>query len=120
MNFARHTTSGWGSRVLWGARFVLSLIFLAAAGAKFAGVPQIVDLFTQIGFGQWFRYLTGALEAGGAILLLIPATRQLGATLIVAIMAGAVITNIALGLKPMGAVVLFLAAVAIGWAQRTT
>ena len=29
---------------------------------------------TNIGVGRWFLYLTGALEVGGAILLLIPRT----------------------------------------------
>jgi uncharacterized membrane protein YphA (DoxX/SURF4 family) len=120
MNFARHRTNAWRPRFLWAGSIILSLIFLVAAGAKVAGVPQIVDLFTQIGLGQWFRYLTAALEAGGAVLLLIPSMRQLGAALLAAVMAGAIITNFVLCLNPMGAVVLLLAAIAIGLAQRTT
>jgi hypothetical protein len=31
-----------------------------------------VRRFDQIGLGQWFRVFTGALQVGGALLLLIP------------------------------------------------
>lgn len=120
MDFARQTKGAGRTRLLWAGRIVLSLVFFGAAGAKLVGVSQIVDLFAQIGFGQWFRYLTAALEAAGAMLLLIPATRLFGAALLAAVMFGAVLTNIALGLNPIGAVVLFLAAGVLGWALRRT
>lgn len=32
----------------------------------------MVELFNEIGLGQWFRYLTGGLEVVGAVALLIP------------------------------------------------
>lgn len=120
MHSTRQTKGAGRPGLLWAGRIVLSLVFFGAAGAKLLGVPQIVDLFAQIGLGQWFRYLTAALEAAGAVLLLIPATRLSGAALLAAIMVGAVITNIALGLNPIGAVVLFLAAGVLGWALRRT
>jgi hypothetical protein len=37
---------------------VVAAAFLAAAGAKLAGVPMLVDVFNQIGLGQDFRYVT--------------------------------------------------------------
>jgi uncharacterized membrane protein YphA (DoxX/SURF4 family) len=120
MNFEKQTKATRGSRLIWAGRIVLSLIFLGAAGTKFAGVPEIVELFERIGFGQWFRYLTGTIEAAGAVLLLIPSGGLFCASLLAAVMVGAIITNIALGLNPVGAIVLLLAAVILGWAIRRT
>ena len=116
MDFAGQKKGAGRPRFLWAGRMVLSLVFFGASGAKLLGAPQIVDLFAQIGFGQWFRYLTAALEAAGALLLLIPARGLVGAALLSAVMLGAVITNIALGLSPVGAIVLLLALIVIGWA----
>ena len=62
------------NRIFWGIRIVLALAFAAAGAAKLAGVPQMVATFEAIGFGQWFRYVTGGIEVVGAILLLLPAT----------------------------------------------
>lgn len=51
---------------------VLAAIFLLVGGAKLIGSPDMVALFRDIGVGQWFRYVTGAVEVGGAALLVIP------------------------------------------------
>ena len=32
----------------------------------------MVEMFDKIGVGQWFRYVTGLIEVGGAILMLVP------------------------------------------------
>lgn len=120
MNSSRPMTRRGHPRLLLASRIILSLVFAGAAGAKLAGVPEIVDLFARIGFGEWFRHLTAALEATGAALLLLPATTVLGATLLAAVMVGAVITNIALGSNPIGAVVLLAALIVVGWAQHST
>src|SRR4051812_17595898 len=58
--------------VLWGLRIVLALLFLATAFAKLSGQAMMVTEFDTIGLGQWFRYLTGALELIAAIAVLIP------------------------------------------------
>lgn len=118
MNFQNRSSSRPRDRLLLAARIVLALVFLAAGGAKLAGVPGIVDLFTQIGFGQWFRYLTAALEVTGAALLLVRGTAAFGGALLAMVMVGAVITNVALGHNPAGAVILLLASASIGVAMR--
>src|SRR5258708_34863922 len=55
---------------------------------------MMVQLFAQIGVGQWFRYLTGGLEGLGAVALLVPALAELGALLLVLVMIGAVGTHL--------------------------
>jgi uncharacterized membrane protein YphA (DoxX/SURF4 family) len=86
---------------------VLAAAFLAAGLSKLAGVPMMVDLFDRIGVGQWFRYVTGLVEIGGAALLLIPGLAGAGAALLAATMVGAVLTHLAiLGDSPAAALVL--------------
>jgi hypothetical protein len=59
-------------------RIALALIFVATGTSKILGVEQLVDGFTEIGLGQWFRYFTGAIEISGALLVLWPLTSGLG------------------------------------------
>ena len=47
-------------------------------------------MFSAIGFGQWFRYFTGAVQLAGSGLLLVPGTARLGALLIASTMVGAI------------------------------
>ena len=54
-----------------GLRILLSIAFLGAGGAKLAGVDMMVMTFDQIGWGQGFRYLTGAIEVIGVALLVV-------------------------------------------------
>ncbi len=67
---------------------------LAAASPKLAGQQYAVEMFTQIGAGQWFRYLVGALELAGAIGLLIPRLAGLVALGLAGVMVGAVLTQV--------------------------
>ena len=60
----------------------------------------MVDLFAAIGFGQWFRYLTGAIEISAAVALLIPSAAPFGAILLLPTMIGAVVANLFLGQSP--------------------
>jgi putative oxidoreductase len=74
---------------LLAAKFALVLVFLATGTSKILGVQQLVDGFIQIGLGPWFRYLTGAIEIGGALLLLWPLTSGLGALILLGVSVGA-------------------------------
>jgi putative oxidoreductase len=106
-------------RIVWGIRILLALAFGAAGIAKLAGVPQMVQVFDAVGFGQWFRYLTGAIEIGGAVLLLVPAAAFFGGLLLAATMAGAVATHLVLiGGNPAPALVLGLLSAFVAWRQR--
>ena len=71
------------------AKIALALIFVATGSSKILGVQQLVDGFVQIGLGPWFRYFTGAVEIGGALLLLWPLTSGLGALILLGVSVGA-------------------------------
>ncbi len=106
-------------RIVWGIRILLALAFGAAGATKLAGMPQMVQLFEAVGFGQWFRYLTGAVEVVGAILLLVPSTGFFGGLLMAVTMAGGVGTHLFLiGGNPVPAIVLALLSAFIAWTLR--
>lgn len=105
--------------VLWVLQIALALMFLMAGSSKLTGNPMMVGMFEKIGFGQWFRYLTGALEVLGAVLLLIPRTSGLGALLMVGVMVGAVFTHLfIIGGSPVVPLVLLIVAAIIAWFRR--
>ena len=96
-------------RTVWAIRLLLALAFGAAGAAKLAGVPQMVQVFEQIGVGQWFRYVTGVVEMLGVVLLLLPRTGFLAGLLLGATMLGAIATHLlVIGDSPAPAMVLAL------------
>jgi uncharacterized membrane protein YphA (DoxX/SURF4 family) len=64
-------------------RFLLGFIFLGIGAAKLAGVQQLVQFFAAIGWGQWFRFVTGVLDVAGAVLVFVPRLSFYGALLLV-------------------------------------
>ncbi|MEM8870950.1 MAG: DoxX family protein [Pseudomonadota bacterium] len=63
-------------------RVLLSVVFVGAGAAKLAGVEMMVATFDTIGWGQWFRYVTAAVEIGSVGLLWVPGLQLLGAGLL--------------------------------------
>ncbi|MDQ0081577.1 putative membrane protein YphA (DoxX/SURF4 family) [Variovorax boronicumulans] len=113
------TSSPMQRRIVWGVRILLALAFGAAGASKLAGVPQMVQVFDAIGFGQWFRYVTGLVEVGGALLLLVPATGFFGGLLLAATMVCGVATHLVLiGGNPAPAMVLALLSGFVAWRLR--
>jgi len=106
-------------RIVWAVRVLLALAFGAAGAAKLAGVPMMVQVFDAIGFGQWFRYVTGVVEILGVVLLLVPATAFFGAVWLAITMTGAVATHLILiGGSPLPALVLGLLSAFVAWKLR--
>lgn len=106
-------------RIVWGVRILLALAFGAAGAAKLAGAPQMVQVFDAVGFGQWFRYLTGAIEIAGVVLLLVPATGFYGGLLLAATMVGGVATHLLLiGGNPVPAMALGMLSAFVAWRLR--
>jgi len=110
-----------GSIAAWTLTVMLALLFAYVGGTKLTGNPSMVREFAQIGFGQWFRYLVGTLEVGGAIGVLIPKVRFWGALLIATVMVGATIANLSiLHIPPLAGLtaVLLALALALAWLRR--
>jgi uncharacterized membrane protein YphA (DoxX/SURF4 family) len=102
--------------ITWTVRVLLAAAFLAAGTSKLTGGEQMVAAFEKIGVGQWFRYLTGAIEVGAALLLLIPATGFAASLLLLATMVGAIITHVfVIGGNPAPAIVLGVLAGFVAW-----
>jgi putative oxidoreductase len=70
--YVPHSTGAW---ILQG---IVATAFFAAGAAKLAGVAYMVQLFGQIGVGQWFRYVTGFVEVVGALALIYPGLASIG------------------------------------------
>jgi len=102
-----------------GVKTLLSLAFLSAGAAKLAGVEMMVGTFDAIGIGQWFRFVTGAIEVGAAILLWVPALTGLAAGLLTATMVGAVLAHVfIIGPTAVPALVLGALSAFIAWQNR--
>jgi uncharacterized membrane protein YphA (DoxX/SURF4 family) len=105
---------------LWTVQVLLAVLFAFAAYVKFSSDPTAVAMFGKIGFGQWFRYLTGTLELAGAIGLLIPRLCGLAATGLIGVMVGAVVLTILYMPPASGAVMPAAVGVVLGlvaWAR---
>jgi len=106
---------------LWVLQILTAAAFLLAGLAKLSGQPAMVQQFDEIGLGQWFRYLTGAIEVTSAVLLLIPRLVPVGAALLVGTMSGAVLTHLLkLGGSLLPALVLGCFAAIILWGRIAT
>lgn len=110
----------WRRFGLWAVKALLAAAFAAAGGAKLAGMQPMVEVFDTIGVGQWFRYLTGAIELAGAAALLLPALAGFAALLLAATMIGATLAHLTLlpG-SPLPAVILLALCLLIVGAHRS-
>ena len=103
-----------------GLRVLLSIAFLGAGGSKLAGVDMMVMTFDEIGWGQGFRYLTGAIEVIGVALLWLPRRQVIGAAVLGGTMVGAVLTHwFILGPSAVPAIVLGLLCAAVLYIYRS-
>jgi putative oxidoreductase len=104
---------------LWTVQLAVAALILMAGTFKLVGDPQMVALFQAIGLGQWFRYLTGAIEVVAGLTLVIPTLAAFGALLLVPTMIGAVATHLFIvGGSPLLPLALLVAAVTIVSARR--
>ena len=87
------STSVVGSRagfiLLEATEVTLAAVFLLVGGAKLVGQRDMIELFSAIGVGEWFRYVTGIVEVTAALLLVTPvlsgaSAMALGVVMIVA------------------------------------
>ncbi|HET9741734.1 MAG TPA: DoxX family protein [Terriglobales bacterium] len=80
----------------WIIRAAVAFVFISTGLEKFSigGGAEWIRIFHRIGYGDWFRYLTGALEIGGGLLLIIPPLTTVGAAALIACMVGAIFFHI--------------------------
>jgi putative oxidoreductase len=104
---------------LWVAQAVLALQLASGGVLKLIGDAAMVDLFTDIGAGQWFRYAVGLVELAGAVGLLIPRLCGLAALGVTALLVGATVTNVAIGVAPWLPLVLLLVAATVAFLRRS-
>jgi uncharacterized membrane protein YphA (DoxX/SURF4 family) len=103
----------------WIVSVPLALMLISAGTAKLRGVPMMVGLFEVIGIGQWFRYLTGALEVAGAAVLFVPRLSGVGALTLAGVMVGAIATHIFIvGGSFLVPALLLLTALFVAYARR--
>ena len=101
--------SGKGHLItLWTLSVMTALVFIAAGGAKLAGVPAMVEIFDKVGVGQWFRYFTGLLELAAGIGLLISRYAFYAAVALAVVMIGAIIAQLTVLEHSLGAPVVLL------------
>lgn len=104
---------------LWSLQLGLAALFLFAGSSKLAGAPAMVALFDAIGLGQWFRYVTGLIEAISAVALLVPSLAGFGAVALAATMAGAIAAHLLIiGGSPVMPALLLVGSLVIAWARR--
>lgn len=70
--------------------WVLAAAFVAAGATKLVGLEFHKKAFRDLAYPQWLRVVVGAVEVTGALLLLLPAVRPLGAAMLVVVTLGAV------------------------------
>lgn len=109
-------------RALWVLQILMGVFFIVASAApKFAGEAYAVQIFTEIGAGQWFRYLIGAIELAGGIGLMVPRLAGPAAVGLMGLMIGAGYTQAVVLDAPVMVTtpaILFVLAAVVAWGRR--
>lgn len=104
---------------LWVVQVVTALAILGAGVSTVTGAAQAMAIFDALGAGDWFRYLTGTLEIGGALGLLIPRLVALAAPALAALWVVAIGTHLfVIGGNPAAAVIFCVLTAGIAWGRR--
>lgn len=83
------------SRILdWALRILAAAILLQTLFFKFTGAEESVYIFTTLGAEPWGRYASGVVELIASVLLLVPRTAWIGASLAIGVMAGAILSHL--------------------------
>ncbi|HEY5915902.1 MAG TPA: DoxX family protein [Chryseolinea sp.] len=96
----------------WGARLLAALILLQTLFFKFTASAESVYIFTKVGMEPWGRIMVGILELIAGVMLVIPRTAWMGATLALGLMTGAIgmhLTLLGIDVQGDGGYLFFLA-----------
>jgi putative oxidoreductase len=115
----RREVSRAATAISWLLQAGLAAVFLFAGSRKLMADPMTVESFAKVGLGQWFRVLTGVLEVGGGIGLLIPRLAASAAAMLAVVMVGAAAAHLTvLGGTPALALAFLAGCLAIVWLRR--
>jgi len=78
----------------WILRIAVAVILLQTLFFKFTGAAESRYIFETLGLEPWGRIGSGTVELVAAVLLLIPATRVLGALLALLVIVGAIASHL--------------------------
>jgi putative oxidoreductase len=107
------------TELVWAFQILAAAQFFLTGLDKLSDAPVMVQLFAAVGFGQWFRYVTGTIEIVGSVLLLVPRVAALGAALLAMTMIGALIAHATvLPYSPAKVVVLLVMVSVVFWVRR--
>ena len=124
MTTAAPTRSRVSHRALWVLQILMGVFFIVASAApKFWGDPYAVQIFTEIGAGQWFRYFIGAVELAGGIGLMVRRLAGPAAVGLMALMIGAGYTQAVVLDEPVMVTtpaIFFVLAAVIAWGRRAS
>jgi putative oxidoreductase len=115
----RRPISSVANVVAWVLQILVAIAFLGAGSAKLGGAAPMVAVFAKVGIGQWFRFVTGTLEVGGAVGLLWPRTSFYAASVLAVVMVGAITAHLTvLGGNPTPPIILLVLSATIAYLRR--
>ena len=89
--------------VSWLLQLAVAGILLQTLFFKFTGAEESVYIFSKLGAEPWGRLGSGVIELIASLLLLVPATAPVGAIVTMGVMAGAIMSHLAvLGIDVKG------------------
>lgn len=100
---------------------ILGLFFVAASAVpKLVAHSSATESFDEIGLGMWLMYAVGLLELAGGIALATPWLSSLAALGLIALMAGAFVTQLTVfdGRYALTPVLLTVPLALIAWGRR--
>ena len=107
------------AELAWAFQILAATQFFLTGLDKLSDAPVMVQLFAAVGFGQWFRYVTGIIEVVSAVLLLVPRVAAIGAALLAMTMIGGLVAHYTVlpfpAVKP---IILLLMMSIVFWVRR--
>lgn len=76
------------------AKVIAAAVFIPAGIAKLAGIQELVEIFEALGIGQWFRWVTGAIELVAGSLLFVRGCEAMAALVLFFTMIGAILAHL--------------------------
>jgi uncharacterized membrane protein YphA (DoxX/SURF4 family) len=102
--------------ITWFLRVLLGLAFLGIGIEKLTGTMGTIPFFDAIGWGQWFRYASGAIDTAGALLIFVPRWTSYGALIITCTVGLGTVLCFTMALyNPIFPLVMTLLAATLAW-----